>query len=170
MTKCLTRRSALLGIVATTAILTAPAVHASNRGIAFIPDEAVHTAMLVKEGDHKAFCHCLRDIAYGNKIGNMDKNLHVRIHWLAEYFKADEVFIVSGFRTQKHQDDLRKRSPQLPKKSFHSLAKAADFRFIRGGTVIKPQVVSEIALKARLGGVGFYDDFTHLDTGRIRSW
>ncbi len=78
--------------------------------------------------------------------------------------------VVSGFRSKKTNNALRRRSRGVAKNSQHTLGKAMDF-FIPGVPVKK---LREIGLKMQVGGVGYYPGsrtpFVHMDTGRVRHW
>lgn len=78
--------------------------------------------------------------------------------------------VVSGFRSKKTNDALRRRSRGVAKFSQHTLGKAMDF-YIPGVPVRK---LREIGLRMQEGGVGYYPGsktpFVHMDTGRVRHW
>lgn len=76
--------------------------------------------------------------------------------------------VISAYRSEKTNSLLRNRSNGVAKKSQHILGKAIDVR-LRG---MKTRELRDIALKLKLGGVGYYrkSDFVHVDTGRVRRW
>lgn len=80
------------------------------------------------------------------------------------------IHIVSGYRSKKTNDSLRRRSRGVARFSQHTLGKAMDF-YIPGVSVKK---LREIGLKMGIGGVGYYPGsrtpFVHMDTGRVRHW
>lgn len=80
------------------------------------------------------------------------------------------IHVISGYRSPKTNNQLRKRGRGVAKKSQHTLGNALDF-FIPGVSLTK---LRNIGLKQGLGGVGFYprsgSPFVHMDTGRVRHW
>ena len=76
--------------------------------------------------------------------------------------------VISGYRSAKTNEVLRKKSGGVAKKSYHMQGKAIDIRMAGLDT----KVLRDLALKFNRGGVGFYpkSDFVHLDTGMKRSW
>jgi uncharacterized protein YcbK (DUF882 family) len=85
--------------------------------------------------------------------------------------------LVSGFRSPKLNEMLRKKGHHVASKSQHSLGHAVDFRIVLPGKErgIDPRVLEEEirALKWD-GGVGVYtlhdDWFVHADVGNNRRW
>ena len=82
----------------------------------------------------------------------------------------DYVHIVSGYRSLKTNDMLRRRGRGVAKSSLHTRGQAMDF-YIPGVPVSK---IRKAGLRLQQGGVGYYpksgSPFVHLDTGRVRHW
>ncbi len=80
------------------------------------------------------------------------------------------IHLVSGYRSRKTNERLRRRGGGQARKSQHILGKAADIHF-PGVTVKK---LRNSALVREVGGVGYYPKsglpFVHVDTGRVRNW
>ncbi|MEM8649549.1 MAG: DUF882 domain-containing protein [Pseudomonadota bacterium] len=80
------------------------------------------------------------------------------------------IHVISGYRSPRTNNLLRKRGRGVAKKSQHTMGKALDF-FIPGVNLRK---LRNIGLRQGLGGVGFYpksgSPFVHMDTGRVRHW
>ena len=75
--------------------------------------------------------------------------------------------VISGYRSPKTNNMLRKRGRNVAKTSQHTLGKALDF-FMPDVSVDK---LRALGLQAHRGGVGYYrGSFVHLDTGRVRHW
>ena len=76
--------------------------------------------------------------------------------------------VISAYRSPETNNNLRKKSNGVARKSQHLLGKAIDVR-LRG---TDSSQLRDIALDLKLGGVGFYQksDFVHVDTGRVRRW
>ena len=75
--------------------------------------------------------------------------------------------VISGYRSPRTNNMLRRRGRKVAKNSMHTRGKALDF-FMPDVKITKLQ---ELGLKAHGGGVGYYrGSFVHLDTGRVRHW
>jgi uncharacterized protein YcbK (DUF882 family) len=84
--------------------------------------------------------------------------------------------IVSGFRSEKLNETLRKKGHHVATHSQHTLGHAVDFRVVTDDGAIDPREI-ERELRGDLqwdGGVGVYlsegDRFTHADVGPNRRW
>lgn len=79
--------------------------------------------------------------------------------------------LVSGYRSAKRNEMMRKKGRHVASHSQHVLGMAVDFR-IQGRTV--PQMVKEIEALHWDGGLGRYDSpsdlFVHCDVGPNRRW
>jgi uncharacterized protein YcbK (DUF882 family) len=105
-----------------------------------------------------------------------DRRLYAALYVIQRKFGiSDPVIINSGFRSNATNGMLRANSiarrggvswetPAV--NSQHTHAKAVDF-VIPG---VSPQTVAAYVETLRLGGVGNYDNFTHMDTARVRRW
>jgi uncharacterized protein YcbK (DUF882 family) len=85
--------------------------------------------------------------------------------------------LVSGYRSPKLNEMLRKKGHHVASHSQHSLGHACDFRVVPPGqeAALDPRVIqSEIRALGWDGGVGVYptatDWFVHADVGGNRSW
>ncbi|MBI4949984.1 MAG: DUF882 domain-containing protein [Deltaproteobacteria bacterium] len=79
------------------------------------------------------------------------------------------IHVVSGYRSKKYNDMLRKKMRRrVAKNSLHLYGKAVDIR-IPGVTT---KLLRRTALDLEFGGVGYYPraGFVHLDSGRVRRW
>jgi uncharacterized protein YcbK (DUF882 family) len=109
-------------------------------------------------------CTLMRDWRQ-NKTVAMDANL-LHLIWAIQRetnFTAP-VIITSAFRTQATNKLLMPEGAAANSQHLHS--RAADI-------ILDGQPPKEIALKAQqfgIGGVGFYKNFTHVDTARRRTW
>ena len=76
--------------------------------------------------------------------------------------------ILSGYRSPKTNNMLRKSSSAVAKNSYHLKGQAADIR-VPGSSTSK---VRNTARALRVGGVGYYPSsgFVHVDTGDVRTW
>ena len=75
--------------------------------------------------------------------------------------------VISGYRSPRTNNMLRRRGRKVAKSSQHTRGKALDF-FLQDVSVAK---LRALGLKAHRGGVGYYaGSFVHLDTGNVRHW
>lgn len=79
-----------------------------------------------------------------------------------EYGSPRVIVVNSGVRTRRRNATIEGAA----RNSLHIRGKAADLS-IRG---VSPSRVKRLAMKTDAGGIGLYDTFTHLDTGRRRYW
>jgi uncharacterized protein YcbK (DUF882 family) len=104
-----------------------------------------------------------------NKVAPMDPQLLVLLERVsAKFGNANQVHIISGYRSPESNQLLAERSNGVAKHSMHLEGKAIDVR-IPGRDLSS---VHRAALSARAGGVGYYPEsqFVHMDTGRLRNW
>jgi uncharacterized protein YcbK (DUF882 family) len=76
--------------------------------------------------------------------------------------------IISGYRSPKTNEMLRKSSTGVAKKSFHMQGRAIDLRMEGFST----RRLRDVAKSLQAGGVGYYSksNFIHIDSGDVRSW
>lgn len=116
---------------------------------------------------YSKLCWLLRDVKYDKAIWIDPRVLDILLAiqaWVSAYGYDKAIKINSGYRTAKYNATLEGAA----KNSQHLLGKAIDF--------VVPDLPSDyIGLLARHykgGGVGFYPNghFTHIDSGRLRTW
>jgi uncharacterized protein YcbK (DUF882 family) len=107
----------------------------------------------------------------------LDEHLLALLRQLAEQHPGSRIELVSGYRSWKLNEMLRKKGHHVASHSQHSLGKACDFRIVPPGAdlAIDPRVVEqEIRKLGWEGGVGVYpttaDWFVHADVGPNRAW
>jgi uncharacterized protein YcbK (DUF882 family) len=107
----------------------------------------------------------------------LDARLLDLLRALAERHPGSRIELVSGYRSFKHNEMLRKKGHHVASHSQHSLGHACDFRIVPPGAdlAIDPHVVEgEIRSLGWDGGVGVYptsgDWFVHADVGNRRRW
>ncbi len=88
----------------------------------------------------------------------------------AELGSREPIHLISGYRSKKTNNMLRKTRGGQAKKSQHILGKAADVHF----PDVPLKQLRYSALIRERGGVGYYPTsalpFVHVDTGRVRHW
>lgn len=114
----------------------------------------------------KEINHLFRDHRT-HTVHEIDRNLLVMLHKIQKQLETVEPFhLISGYRSPKTNTLLNARSSGVAKRSLHMSGKAADI-YVPGRTL---RQVQASAKALRVGGVGRYSDFVHVDTGRIRYW
>jgi len=90
------------------------------------------------------------------------------IDHLQDHFKADDVRIISGYRSPKYNASLRRRSRRVAHNSLHTQGLAMDIR-LPGVSAGK---LGRYAGSLHAGGVGVYrgSSFVHVDVGPVRTW
>lgn len=103
-----------------------------------------------------------------DKVHSIDYRLLNLLHNIAQKLGAQKpIHLVSGYRCLETNNRLRLNEGYgVAKHSQHTLGRAADI-YIEGYSLRK---IGQIALNLKSGGVGRYDSFVHVDTGRIRRW
>lgn len=113
-------------------------------------------------------CAVLRDVR-ANRMTYMDPTLLDVLRGILGYYHAwnwtQPLVVTSGFRTQQTNQAIGEGAA---KNSMHLYGRAADL-YMPG---IPSRDIGTLALHLQRGGVGFYPSkgFTHIDTGRLRSW
>lgn len=76
--------------------------------------------------------------------------------------------IVSAYRSEETNEELRRASSGVAKNSLHMRGQALDIRLRRTRT----STLRDAAIGLQQGGVGYYrrSNFVHIDTGEIRRW
>lgn len=110
----------------------------------------------------------LRDFRTGD-IKAIDPRLLNILYLLTRKIESNKpVSILSGFRSKKTNEMLRKTTEGVARRSFHMAGRAVDIRLPNISSVN----VQKAALRIGGGGVGYYpsSNFVHLDTGPVRTW
>lgn len=108
----------------------------------------------------------------------IDPKLLETVRALLRKHPGARVEIVSGYRSEKLNETLRKKGHHVATHSQHSLGHALDFRIVLPGA---ERALSPLQIERELrddlawdGGVGVYlsdsDWFTHMDVGPNRRW
>ena len=104
-----------------------------------------------------------------NEAMQMDRMLFMQLWAISKTLNTDSTFdIISGYRSPKTNEMLRKRSTGVARNSLHIQGRAIDFRLQN----VKTRAVRDVARALQAGGVGYYasSDFVHIDTGKINHW
>ena len=107
----------------------------------------------------------------------LDGRLLVLLRELAALHAGGRIELVSGYRSPKLNEMLRKKGHHVASHSQHSLGNACDFRVVPPGeeAALDPRLVErEIRSLGWDGGIGVYpthaDWFVHADVGQNRRW
>ena len=112
--------------------------------------------------------HLLRDFRTG-ETHPIDTALFDLLHDLKSAVGSNASFhVISGYRSPKTNDALRRRTSGVAKKSLHMQGRAIDVNLPGIGL----ETLRLAARELRRGGVGYYpkSGFIHVDTGRVRYW
>lgn len=131
-------------------------------------NEELVTLFWVKGQDDKPgynqICRILRDWREDQRVA-MDPRLFHLMWTIQRGDRFNRPLIVnSGYRTP-HTNALLASEGAAPA-SYHMQGNACDL--VLDG--ISPQKVAEYVHSMKRGGVGFYQRFTHVDTGPLRTW
>lgn len=122
------------------------------------------------------FAALLADRVTGERHA-FDPRLLDLLRSLARKHPAARIELVSGYRSAKLNEAMRKKGHHVASHSQHSLGHACDFRIVPAGETrgLDPRVLEkEIRDLGWDGGVGTYmlasDWFVHADVGKNRRW
>jgi uncharacterized protein YcbK (DUF882 family) len=122
------------------------------------------------------FSALLADPATGERV-TFDPRLLELIRALGRRHPGARFELVSGYRSAKLNEMMRKKGHHVASHSQHSLGHAVDLRLFEAGADhgLDPRALErEIRELAWDGGVGVYllpsDRFVHVDVGRLRRW
>lgn len=111
----------------------------------------------------------LRDYRTGEAFP-MDPRVIDIISMLQQKNGRNETYeILSGYRSPKTNNKLRRSSTGVARNSYHMYGQALD---VRAPSSLGVRRLRQEARALRAGGVGYYprSGFCHVDTGDVRSW
>jgi uncharacterized protein YcbK (DUF882 family) len=87
---------------------------------------------------------------------------------MAARFGVSRVDVVSGYRSPKFNERLRKKGHEVASDSQHLRGSALDFALPGVPAAVLARAVADV----HVGGIGTYrqSGFVHVDTGRARRW
>ena len=106
---------------------------------------------------------------HANEMRRIDVKLVNLLYEIKQELGDDKQFnIVSGYRTQRTNDALRKTQEGVAKNSFHIKGQAVDI-YVPNVSLKK---LKDVAIGMQKGGVGYYpsNHFLHVDVGPVRFW
>jgi hypothetical protein len=134
----------------------------------------VHTGeampLSASEPTHDRFCDSLSDRTTASRLV-LDPRLLELLRQIAIRNPGARLELVSGYRSPKLNEMLRKKGHRVAMHSQHSLGHAVDFRIIG---LTPAEMKKEILKVGWEGGIGQYDGpsdlFVHADVGPKREW
>lgn len=121
-----------------------------------------------EDGVQKALEYFLRDFRTG-EVHSIDPRLIDTLCKIQSCCSSRGTYeVISGYRSPRTNEQLRKKGSGVAKKSLHMRGQAIDIRLSDRPT----KVVRDIAADLHNGGVGYYprSNFIHIDTGSKRVW
>ena len=181
-----TRRQVLkMGLAASALLMTPWNVWAKvSKSLAELPERTVslyntHTGEMLSKyvywQDGNYIKQAMDEISYllrdhrTDEVREFDPLVIDQAFVLSRKFKLSQPFeIISGFRTEETNQELRQNSRRVAKHSLHIEAKAIDLSL--PGVPITQLRTAALSLGA--GGVGYYPKrgFVHIDCGPVRHW
>jgi uncharacterized protein YcbK (DUF882 family) len=115
--------------------------------------------------------HLINKLFRDHRTGDMtaiDLKLLDLLHKLHQKLDVNAPFhLISGFRSSKTNAMLHENSSGVAKVSQHTFGRAADIALPKACALSN---VYKAAKMLGLGGVGLYNEFVHVDVGRVRYW
>ena len=98
----------------------------------------------------------------------LDRKLIELLDHLQDHFEVDVVEVISCYRSEKYNNQLKASGHGVALDSFHTKGQACDIHFDE----INEKDLRDYAIKLKKGGVGYYGKklFVHIDTGPVRVW
>ncbi len=135
-----------------------------------------HLAFTCDAPSAERFSELLRDRTVG-EARDLDPRLLELLRKLVAKYEGARIELVSGFRSAKRNEMMRKKGHHVASHSQHSLGHAVDFRIVPRGADkgVDPRVLEkDIRALGWAGGTGTYllatDWFVHADVGAQRRW
>ncbi|MDC3953804.1 YcbK family protein [Polyangium jinanense] len=149
----------------------ANAAHAKKPLATIVHGHTQETLALTEdEPTIERFSTFLADHGYEQET-RIDPRLLDLLRTIAKKHEGTRIEIVSGYRSPKRNEVMRKKGRHVASHSQHTLGMAIDFR-VDGLSV--PELAAEILQAKWQGGLGTYagrrDRFVHVDTGPKRRW
>ena len=103
------------------------------------------------------------------EITRIDVDLINLLYEINQHVGLEKEFdVVSGYRSKRTNDYLRRTMKGVARDSFHMKGKAVDI-YMPG---VKLRKLRDVAIGLGRGGVGYYphSNFIHVDVGPVRTW
>ena len=98
----------------------------------------------------------------------MDPKLLRLIDKIEDHFQVRQVEVISGYRSQAFNRELKATGHHVAGESYHTRGMAADIHLDE----ISEEALRDFALGLKEGGVGYYPSLhmVHVDVGPVRTW
>lgn len=103
------------------------------------------------------------------EVREIDRDLIELLHQLQQRLQTEEPFhVICGYRSRATNDELRRKSRGVARRSLHLDGRAVDLRL----PGIRLNRLRDVAIRMERGGVGYYprSRFVHVDVGDPRTW
>ncbi|MDO8644890.1 MAG: DUF882 domain-containing protein [bacterium] len=102
------------------------------------------------------------------KISEIPVELIEVVDQIQDHFNVPTVAVISGYRSPRLNEMLRRQGRRAAKHSYHMKGLAIDLRL----PGVKTRSLRDYARKLHVGGVGYYPQsrFVHVDLGPVRYW
>jgi uncharacterized protein YcbK (DUF882 family) len=100
------------------------------------------------------------------EVKPIDLGVYYILAMVQAEFQGRPIMVTSGYRTKATNDRLKRQGIDAARQSFHLLGRAADIQ-IDG---VPAAHLAALGSNLRLGRVGIYATYIHLDTGPQRFW
>lgn len=103
-----------------------------------------------------------------DKTHPIDPRLLDLIDAVEDHFSVRQVEVISGYRSQAFNRELKATGHSVANESLHTQGRAADIHLDE----ITEETLKEYAESLQAGGVGFYPSLhmVHVDVGPVRTW
>jgi uncharacterized protein YcbK (DUF882 family) len=136
-------------------------IHTGDRLAIRYCSSGVYDNAALNEIDRLMRCH------YTNEIKHIEVKVLDLLCDIKDRIGEDkEVLVISGYRSPAYNTYLRKLGNGVASNSLHLEGRAIDFRIPK----VDMRKLTALAKSCRVGGVGMYPDFVHIDDGRLRYW
>lgn len=165
-------------IAAGCSAITAPTLLLASSGHRRVKFQHAHTgesldAVYFEQGEYlpdalASINHLLRDFRTGEQYPMDPSLLDALATLFAQTGERGAFEVISGFRSSKTNNMLRRNTSGVAEGSLHMVGRAVDVRL----TSTRTDQLREAAMGLEVGGVGYYSrsNFVHIDTGRVRFW
>lgn len=119
------------------------------------------------QDEYKKICWLLRDAKDQNQVCKIDYDLINLVYAQQEYFRIKGntnplITVTSGYRTPRRNVTIEGAA----RNSMHIYGQAIDITINN----VSLQEITEVAAHLKVGGIGMYSNFIHIDTGKVRFW
>lgn len=125
-------------------------------------DDGSYSLDALKEINHALRCRMT------GKHRDIEIELLELIDQVQDHYEAEQIQVVSAYRSPEMNAQLRRMGRKVASKSLHMHGQAMDIR-VPG---IPTRSLRDYVISLKRGGVGYYPyhKFVHIDIGQVRTW